>query len=150
MAQAQQGDKVKVHYTGKLAVDGTVFDSSHDREPLEFSIGEGEIIPGFEEAVVGMAPGDSKTEEIPSDKAYGPHRQEMVAEVDRQQIPEDISVEVGQQLQVQHPSGQVIPVTVTAVEDSKVTLDGNHPLAGKDLVFEIELVDFAAEESKQS
>jgi len=143
MAQAQSGDTVQVHYTGKLS-DGTVFDSSRDREPLEFAIGEGQIIPGFEQAVIGMEPGESKTAEIPSDQAYGPHREEMVLEVDREQIPEDIEVEPGQQLQVQHPSGQNIPVVVTNVAESKVTLDANHPLAGQDLTFDIELVKFAA------
>lgn len=139
MAQAQSGNTVQVHYTGKLS-DGTVFDSSRDREPLEFAIGEGQIIPGFEQAVIGMEPGESKTAEIPSDQAYGPHREEMVLEVDREQIPEDIEVEAGQQLQVQHPSGQMIPVVVTNVAESKVTLDANHPLAGQDLTFDIELV----------
>ncbi len=143
MAQAQSGDKVQVHYTGKLS-DGTVFDSSRDREPLEFSIGEGQIIPGFEQAVIGMEPGESKTAEIPSDQAYGPHREEMVLEVDREQIPDDIDVQPGQQLQVQHPSGQMIPVVVTNVAESKVTLDANHPLAGQDLTFDIELVNVAA------
>lgn len=143
MVQAKSGDTVQVHYTGKLA-DGTVFDSSKDREPLEFAIGEGQIIPGFEQAVIGMAPGESKTTEISSEEAYGPHRPEMVLEVDREQIPEDIEVETGQQLQVQHPSGQQIPVVVTQVADSKVTLDANHPLAGQDLTFDIELVKVAA------
>lgn len=143
MVQAKSGDTVKVHYKGKLA-DGTVFDSSKDREPLEFAIGEGQIIPGFEQAVIGMAPGESKTTEISSEEAYGPHRPEMVLEVDREQIPEDIEVETGQQLQVQHPSGQQIPVVVTQVADSKVTLDANHPLAGQDLTFDIELVKVAA------
>ncbi len=142
MIQAKVGDTVKVHYTGKLN-DGTVFDSSLEREPLEFSLGEGQVIPGFEQAVIGMAPGESKTQEIQSDDAYGPHRPEMVASVDRQQIPDDLPIALGQQLQLQHSSGQVIPVVVTAVEDSQVTLDGNHPLAGEDLVFSIELVELA-------
>ncbi|QDZ39229.1 peptidylprolyl isomerase [Euhalothece natronophila Z-M001] len=140
MVQAKSGDTVKVHYTGKLA-DGTVFDSSEGRDPLEFAIGEGQIIPGFEQAVIGMAPGESKTAEISSDEAYGPHRSEMVLEVEREQIPEDIEVQPGQQLQVQHPSGQQIPVVVTEVAESKVTLDANHPLAGQDLTFDIELVN---------
>ena len=139
MVQAKSGDTVKVHYKGKLA-DGTVFDSSEGRDPLEFAIGEGQIIPGFEQAVIGMAPGESKTAEISSEEAYGPHRPEMVLEVDREQIPQDIEVETGQQLQVQHPSGQQIPVVVTGVAESKVTLDANHPLAGQDLTFDIELV----------
>lgn len=138
--QAKQGDTVKVHYTGKLD-DGTVFDSSADREPLEFTIGEGMIIPGFEQAVVGMAPGDSKTELIPNDQAYGPHLDEMVVVVDRQQMPSEIEPEVGQQLQIQQATGQVIPVVVTDVSTSSVTLDANHPLAGEDLTFDIQLVE---------
>lgn len=144
MVQAKSGDTVKVHYTGKLADDGTVFDSSEGRDPLEFAIGEGQIIPGFEQAVIGMAEGESKTVEIPSEEAYGPHRPEMVLEVDREQIPEDIEVKTGQQLQVQHPSGQQIPVVVTGIADTKVTLDANHPLAGQTLKFDIELVKVGA------
>lgn len=138
--QAKHGDKVKVHYTGKLD-DGTVFDSSAEREPLEFTIGEGMIIPGFEQAVLGMAPGDSKTELIPNDQAYGPHLDEMVVVVDRQQMPSEIEPEVGQQLQIQQATGQVIPVVVTEVSGSAVTLDANHPLAGEDLTFDIQLVE---------
>jgi len=143
MTSAKPGDTVRVHYTGKLP-DGTIFDSSTQREPLEFSIGAGQVIPGFENAIVGMNPGDSKTQEIPSSEAYGPYRDEMVAAVNRQQIPEDLPISVGQQLQLQNSSGQVIPVFVTAVEDETVTLDGNHPLAGKDLVFDIQLLDLSA------
>ena len=140
MAQAQLGDTVKVHYTGKLE-DGTVFDSSAERDPLEFSLGEGRVIAGFEEAVVGMSPGDSKSASIPADQAYGPYRQEMVMVVDRQQIPADLSVNVGQQLQIRQKSGEAIPVIVTDVSESKVTLDANHPLAGRDLTFDIRLVE---------
>src|SRR5689334_23033128 len=109
MAQAKAGDTVKVHYTGKLE-DGTVFDSSSERDPLQFTIGDGMIIPGFEKAVVGMSPGDAKTELIPTDQAYGPHLEEMVVVIDRQQMPAEIEPEVGQQLQIQQPTGQVIPV----------------------------------------
>ncbi len=140
MVQAQLGDTVKVHYTGKLG-DGTVFDSSAERDPLEFSLGEGRVIAGFEEAVVGMSPGDSKSANIPADQAYGPYRQEMVMVVDRQQIPADLSVNVGQQLQIRQKSGEAIPVIVTDVSGSKVTLDANHPLAGQDLTFDIRLVE---------
>jgi len=124
--------------------DGTVFDSSIDRQPLEFSLGAGQVIPGFEEAVIGMSPGESKTEQIPCDRAYGPYQQEMVMMVDRQQFPEEIEVEEGQQFQLEHPSGQLITVTVTELDDSNVTLDANHPLAGEDLTFEIQLVELAA------
>jgi peptidylprolyl isomerase len=140
MAQAQHGDTVKVHYTGKLD-DGTVFDSSTDREPLEFTIGSGNIIPGFEKAVVGMSQGESKTEIIPTEQAYGPYVEEMVVTIDRQQMPAEIEPEVGQQLHIQQPDGQLLPVMITDVSDSTVTLDANHPLAGENLTFDIQLVE---------
>lgn len=139
MTQAQPGDTVQVHYTGKLA-DGTPFDSSLQRDPLQFTLGQGEIIPGFEQAVVGMAPGESKTETIPSDQAYGPHRSEMVLEVAREQLPNDLQPEVGQQLQMRQQDGTAVPVVVSDISESQVTLDANHPLAGKDLTFDITLV----------
>lgn len=142
MAQAKSGDTVKIHYTGKLQ-DGTVFDSSVNREPLEFTLNQGQVIPGFEKAVMGMSPGDSKTEKIPMDQAYGPHRAEMVLEVNRSQMPAELQPQVGQQLQVQQPNGQTIPVLVTEVTESKVKLDANHPLAGQDLTFDIQLVDIS-------
>jgi FKBP-type peptidyl-prolyl cis-trans isomerase 2 len=138
MAEAKTGDTVKVHYTGKLN-DGTVFDTSADRDPLQFTIGEGQLISEFEEAVVGMNPGDTKTIQIASEDAYGPHHEEMVMEVDRSEFPEDIDPQVNQRLQVRQPDGQTFAVTVTDVSDAKVKLDGNHPLAGKDLTFDIEL-----------
>jgi peptidylprolyl isomerase len=140
MAQAKSGDKVKVHYTGKLK-DGTVFDSSADREPLEFTIGEGQIIPGFEQAVVGMNPGDSKVATIPVDEAYGPRRDEMMINVDKGQFPDHITPEVGQKLQMQRSDGRMIMVTVTDISEENVTLDANHPLAGQDLTFDIKLVE---------
>ncbi len=139
MVQAKLGDTVKVNYTGKLQ-DGTVFDSSENRDPLQFSLGEGQVIAGFEEAVVGMSPGDSKSVNIPSEQAYGPYQDELVIVVNEKQIPSDLSVEVGQQLQMRHSSGQAVPVMITNITDDKVTLDANHPLAGKDLIFDIELV----------
>lgn len=142
MTQAKPGDTVQVHYTGKLE-DGTVFDSSAERDPLQFTIGGQEIIPGFEQAVIGMSPGESKTEKIPVEQAYGPHREEMVLEIDRQQIPPELEPEVGQQLQIQQAPGQVVPVIVTDISDSTVTLDANHPLAGENLVFDIQLVAIA-------
>lgn len=142
MDQAKKGDTVKVHYTGKLD-DGTVFDSSVDREPLEFTIGTGMIIPGFEQAVIGMAPGDSKTEVISNERAYGPYLDEMVLVIDRQQIPTEIEPEIGQQLQLQHPNGGVIPVVITDISQESITLDANHPLAGEDLTFDIRLVEIA-------
>ena len=140
MAQAKHGDTVKVHYTGKLE-DGTVFDTSINRDPLQFTIGEGQIIPGFEQAVVGMNPGESKTTKVPADKAYGPHHKEMVLVVDRNQFPVDLKPEVGQKLQIRRTDGQTTVVTVTAVSGSSVTLDANHPLAGKDLTFDIQLIE---------
>ena len=142
MAQAKPGDTVKIHYTGKLD-DGTVFDSSANREPLEFTLNEGQVIPGFDQAVMGMSPGESKTEKIPMDQAYGPRIPEMVIEVNRQQMPPDLEPEGGQQLQLQQANGQTIPVLVTEVTESKVTLDANHPLAGEDLTFDIQLVEIA-------
>ncbi|ACK69721.1 peptidylprolyl isomerase FKBP-type [Gloeothece citriformis PCC 7424] len=140
MAQAKLGDQVKVHYTGKLD-NGMVFDSSVDRTPLEFSIGEGNVIPGFEEAVIGMSPGDSKTVTIGSNEAYGPYYEELVMIIDRQQIPSDLELEIGQQLQIRQETGQTIPVVVRELSENDVTLDANHPLAGEDLTFEIELVE---------
>lgn len=140
MMQAKAGDTVKIHYTGKLD-DGTVFDSSVNREPLEFTIAQGQVIPGFEEAVLGMAPGESKTQTIPMDQAYGPYREEMVIQVNREQLPPDLDPEIGLQLQVQQPNGQAMPVFITEVTDAKVTLDANHPLAGEDLTFDIQLVE---------
>ncbi|HDH96842.1 MAG TPA: peptidylprolyl isomerase [Proteobacteria bacterium] len=140
MAQAKEGDTVRVHYTGKLE-DGTVFDSSVEREPLEFTIGEGQIIPGFEQAVIGMQPGEKKTVDVPPEKAYGPHREELVLEVERAKFPEHIDPQVGQQLQIPQPYGQAVIVTVTDVSETSVTLDANHPLAGKNLTFDIELIE---------
>lgn len=139
MTQANYGDTVKVHYTGKLD-DGTVFDSSIQRDPLEFTIGQGQIIPGFEQAVVGMQAGELKTTSVPPESAYGPHRDEMVIEVDLTFFPNNVNPEVGQQLQIHQADGQSIIVTVTDVSDASATLDANHPLAGKDLTFDIELV----------
>ena len=138
MAQAKTGDTVKVHYTGKLD-DGTIFDSSANHEPLQFTVGEGQLIPGFEQAIIGMNPGESKTVQILSENAYGPHREEMVMEVDRSDFPADLEPEVDQRLQVSQSDGKTFAVTVTAVSELKVTLDGNHPLAGKDLTFEVQL-----------
>lgn len=140
MAEAKKGDRVKVHYTGKLQ-DGSVFDSSREREPLEFELGGGMMIKGFDTAVTGMAVGESKTAEIPADEAYGQHNEEMVIEVPKSQLPPDLKPEVGQQLGMQQPNGQSVPVRVTQVKDESIEIDANHPLAGKDLVFELELVE---------
>jgi len=140
MSEAKKGDKVKVHYTGKLN-DGSVFDTSVEREPLEFELGAGMMIAGFDTAVTGMKVGEKKTANISADNAYGEKNDEMVVEVPKTQLPEDLDPEVGQQLGMQQPNGQNIPVVVTKVEDEKIEIDANHPLAGKDLVFDIELVE---------
>jgi len=142
MAQAKTGDTVKVHYTGKLD-NGTVFDSSVDREPLEFTIGNGQLIADFEQAVIDMNPGESKTIKIPFDNAYGPHREEMLMVVDRSQFPEGLEPKIDQKLQVRDPNGGDSVVTVVDVTEANVTLDANHPLAGKDLMFEIQLTEIA-------
>lgn len=143
MAQAKEGDTVQVHYTGKLG-DGTVFDTSDEQTPLEFTIGGGQIIPGFERAVVGMEPGETKTATIPPEEAYGLHREEMTITVEKEQFPDDINPEPGQQLQVQQPDGRMALVVISDVSESTVTLDANHPLAGHPLTFDIQLVDLVS------
>jgi peptidylprolyl isomerase len=140
MTPAKHGDTVKVHYVGKLR-DGTVFDTSREREPIEFTIGESQLIPGFEQAVVGMGAGESKTVEIASDEAYGPRNEEMVVIIERNEFPNHLIPKVGQLLQIRQPTGQMFIVTITDVSESNVTLDANHPLAGKDLTFEFQLVE---------
>lgn len=140
MTQAKQGDTVKVHYQGKLE-DGTVFDSSYEKEPLEFTIGDGKIIPGFENAVVGMSAGENKTFKVEPEEGYGDYQEQGKVEVERQNMPEDISPEPGMMLQLNTPDEKVVYVTVTEMDDQKVTLDANHPLAGKDLHFELELLE---------
>ncbi|MFO7799467.1 peptidylprolyl isomerase [Rhodohalobacter sp.] len=142
MSKVKEGDTVKVHYTGTLT-DGTVFDTSAEREPLEFTLGQGQLIPGFEKAVVGMNVGDSTEVEIPSDDAYGESREDLVISVPKDQLPDDVEPQVGMQLQVNQQDGQPIPVRITEVGDENLTLDANHPLAGQDLKFEIELVEVA-------
>ncbi len=142
MPKVKDGDTVKVHYTGKLTEDGTVFDSSQEREPLEFTLGEGQLIPGFEEAVIGMEEGDSTTVEIESQDAYGQRREDLELEVSKSDLPDNVDPQVGMQLQMQQQeNGRAIPVQITAVEDDFVKLDANHPLAGKDLTFDIELIE---------
>ncbi len=137
---ASDGDTVKVHYTGKLD-DGTIFDTSVEREPLEFTIGTGQTIPGFEAAVRGMQVGQVKTVTIPAEEAYGPHNEDMVVVVERDKLPENLNPVVGQQLQKQQENGNMAVVVVTDVSDTTITLDANHPLAGKALTFEIELLE---------
>lgn len=140
MAQVKQGDTVRVHYTGRLS-DGTVFDTSDGRDPLEFTVGRRQVIAGFEQTVVGMDLGESRTAEIPAAQAYGPRDERLVTQISRQQIPDDVEVSVNDRLQVRRSDGRTLVVTVTEVSDASVTLDGNHPLAGMDLNFDIELVE---------
>jgi len=140
MAQVKQGDTVKVHYVGRLE-DGTIFDSSKDREPLQFTLGANQIISGFEQAVLGMNVGESKSVDVRSEEAYGPHLQELVHEIDRSRVPADFELHVGQQLQMKSTMDEPIIVTVTDLTEETVTLDANHPLAGEDLKFDIELIE---------
>lgn len=140
MNQAKSGDTVKIHYTGTLK-DGTEFDSSAGREPLQFILGSGKVIPGFENAVEGMAVGDKKTVNIPSEEAYGARREEMVQEFPRTALPDDLEPEEGMALQARNQGGEMINLTITTVNDDSITVDGNHPLAGRALNFDIELVD---------
>lgn len=139
---AGSGDTVKVHYTGRLD-DGTVFDSSREREPLEFTLGSGQVIDGFDAAVAGMAVGETKEARLEAGDAYGLRRDDLLIEVPREQLPDSVAVEVGTRLQLQQPDGRAVPVTVSELDDASVTLDANHPLAGEALTFELELVDVA-------
>ena len=147
MSTAKTGDTVRVHYTGSLT-DGTVFDSSREREPLSFQVGAGQVIPGFNDAVEGMEVGDKVDVTIESKDAYGDYRDDFVINVNPSDIPDEIDPEVGMDLQLHQQDGGAIPVKVTAVSDDAVTLDANHPLAGKDLKFEIELVGIEEEEEE--
>ena len=140
MKQAQAGDNVQVHYKGTLP-DGQLFDSSEGREPLAFQLGSGQVIKGFDDGVTGMEIGDKKTIHIPNADAYGPLNEEMIINFDRSQIPDEIPLEVGGTLNMhQEGNGQVIPVVIREITDEFVLLDANHPLAGQDLIFELELV----------
>jgi len=139
MQQAKQGDKVSVHYHGKLT-DGATFDSSEGREPLEFTAGTGQVIKGFDNAVIGMNIGDKKTVNIPVAEAYGERNDDMVMDYPVSEFPADMKPEVGVELQMGDNQGNVFPVVITEVNGDTVTLDANHPLAGQDLIFEIELV----------
>lgn len=138
MEKAKTGDNVQVHYTGTLD-DGSVFDSSRAREPLEFTVGSGQVIAGFDSAISGMAPGEAKTVTLSADEAYGARRDDLLFTVPREQLPDSVEPEVGQQLQMSQ-NGEVAVVTVAEVTSDVVTLDANHPLAGRDLTFELEVV----------
>lgn len=142
MTEVKTGDTVRIHYTGTLA-DGSTFDSSAGRDPLEFTVGSGQIIPGLDKAMPGMAVGDSKKIDVVADEAYGQPDPAARQAVPRTEIPDDVPLDLGTQLQVQTPDGQTMAVTVAEVTEEQVTLDANHPLAGKDLTFDIELVEIA-------
>lgn len=143
MTEVKRGDNVKVHYTGKLA-DGSVFDSSDGGEPLEFAVGSGQVIQGFEEGVVGMKVGESKVVEIPVAKAYGERNDEMVIQAPIEQVPPDLKPELGMRLEMGGANGEILRVVVVEITDTHITLDANPPLAGEDLTFEIELIECAA------
>lgn len=140
MQEAKKGDKVKVHYHGKLT-NGDTFDSSSGREPLEFEIGSGSVIKGFDEGVNGMKVGEKKTINIPVDEAYGERSEDMLIEFPKDRFPKDMEIKEGMQLMMSNGTGQNIPVIVTEVKDDAVILDANHPLAGEELIFDIELVE---------
>jgi len=140
MQQAKKGDKVKVHYHGKLT-NGETFDSSTGREPLEFEIGSGMVIKGFDSGVTGMNVGDKKTINIPYNEAYGPRNPEMLIEIPKENFPKDLDLEIGLPLMVNNESGQSFQVIISQIKDATVVLDANHPLAGEDLIFELELVE---------
>lgn len=140
MTQAKSGDTVRIHYTGTLD-DGTQFDSSAGREPLEFSLGGGQVIPGFDSAVDGMNVGDNKTVTIPPEQAYGQRHEQLVQQVSRDALPDDMKPAVGMQLQSQSPDGHIMNLVVTEVADDSITVDANHPLSGQALTFDIELVE---------
>jgi peptidylprolyl isomerase len=137
---AKSGDVVRVHYSGFLE-DGGIFDSSLEKEPLEFTLGQGTVIPGFNNAIVGMSVGATKTVQINSDDAYGPRRDDLLVIVEKSNVPPDMDPQVGMSLQIKTEEGNSTNVTVSDVTDNTVTLDANHPLAGKDLLFEIKLVE---------
>jgi peptidylprolyl isomerase len=138
MKVAQNGDTVKVHYTGRLT-SGEAFDSSEGREPLEFTIGDKQLIAGFEDAVIGMNAGDTKTVTIPAAEAYGEKISDLIASVERTRFPDDVDLEIGQQFRVGQETGDEMVVTVTSLSDTHVTIDANHPLAGQELIFDITL-----------
>ena len=146
---AETGDTVKVHYTGRLQ-DGTVFDRSVGSEPLEFTLGQRQMIPGFEQAVIGMKIGESKTVTIPVDEAYGPRRDDMIVETERSELSESINPQIGMQLQMTQSGGSIIVVTIIDVSETTITIDANHALAGHDLIFDIELVEIEKSQSGQT
>lgn len=143
MTQVKQGDTVRLHYTGTLTT-GETFDSSAGRDPLEFVVGSGQIIPGLDKAIPGMSVGEKKVVEVPFAEGYGPVNPEAMKTVPRESVPENVPVDPGTRLQMQTPDGQAVPVTVVSSDESRVVLDANHPLAGQDLKFDIEIVEIKA------
>ncbi|MEO7960097.1 MAG: peptidylprolyl isomerase [Ginsengibacter sp.] len=139
---AKKGDTVKVHYTGKLTT-GDQFDSSEGRDPLEFTVGAGQMIPGFDKAIPGMVIGDKKTVTLAPEEAYGPKNEAAIIEFPKENIPAEMKLEQGMKLQLRDEKGHPIPVVVTDIHDTMVVLDANHELAGKELIFDIELVEIA-------
>lgn len=140
MSQVKQNDTVKVHYTGKLT-DGQVFDSSIEREPIEFTLGQGQLIPGFEEGVLNMKVNEKKTVTIPHTEAYGEVNEDLFHEIPKDQLPQEIKPEVGMGLVSKNPDGSERQLLVAEVKDNSIIVDANHPLAGKDLIFELEVVE---------
>ena len=140
MPKAKNGDTVKVHYTGKFD-DGSIFDTSADGDPLQFTIGEGGVIPGFEKAVIGMELSENKSVKIASDDAYGPYNNDLSLEVKKEDLPDDSELELGMEFEFDDQDGESIMVTVIEIKDDEVVLDANHPLAGQDLNFDLELVE---------
>ncbi|MFM7671118.1 MAG: peptidylprolyl isomerase [Bacteroidota bacterium] len=140
MSIAKTGDTVRVHYHGRLH-SGETFDSSAERDPLEFELGSGQVIAGFDFGVTGMTIGEKKTIEIPIVDAYGPRNEAMIIEMPKDRFPKDMEIELGMPLMMSDGQGQNMQVAVTAIQETSVTLDANHPLAGKDLIFDLELVE---------
>lgn len=140
MSKTKSGDTVRIHYTGTLD-DGTQFDSSAGREPLEFTLGSGQVIAGFDKAVDGMTVGDCATVTLSPDEAYGEHHEKLIQQVPRSTLPEEMKLEIGMQLQTQDPDGQIMNLVVTEITEGSITVDANHPLAGLSLTFAIELLE---------
>ncbi len=148
MSQVKTGDVVRVHYTGKLT-DGTEFDSSKGRDPLEFQVGGGQIIPGLEKRIEGMETGEKSTVVVPADEAYGPRDERQVQSVPRDSLPDGLDLQMGARLTATTQEGKQIPLTVIGLDDQQVTVDANHPLAGQDLVFDLELIEVVGSEPGQ-
>ncbi len=148
MSLVKENDTVKVHYTGKLA-DGQVFDSSEGKEPIEFTLGQGQLIPGFEKGLINMKLNEKKTVNIPKDEAYGDSREDLIQEVQKTELPEEIKPEVGMGLVSKSQDGREMNLVIAEVKEESIVVDGNHPLAGKDLIFDLEVVEIKETESKE-